>query len=285
MGDDDQYHQVVPFTADQLADELERLIISNNWRPGAKLPSERQLSEQYRLSRPAVRESLRRIQERGLIVAQPGRGSFVRDARLTDGSVSVVMATRRRQVTARQLARAREMLEGETAGLAAENRTESDLQQMRRLLEHFDNANDIASAISFDLGFHEAIAVASGNVVLQLMFGSIRSLTQGLMLRSLTDRTVSGVGAPMHHTIFEAIERGDVDAARHAMREHLFVAEEHYGADIDQPMDDMLRRWASQVPDVPDLLGDLAVDINHPDAAPTQENQAPMGADADGTQL
>lgn len=244
------------FTADQLADELERLITSNTWRPGAKLPSERQLAEQYRLSRPTVREGLRRIQERGLIVAEPGRGSFVREARPTDGSVSVEMATRRRQVTARELARARQMLESETAGLAAENRTDLELRQMQNLLERFDTANDIAQEITFDLAFHEAIVIASRNVVLQLMFGSIRSLTQGFMLRSLTDRTVRGAGAPIHHTILEAIKYRDAEAARGAMRAHLLVAESHYGEDIDQPMDDMLRRWASQVPLAPDILGE-----------------------------
>jgi len=246
----------VPFTPDQLADELERLIISNTWTPGAKLPSERQLAEQYRLSRPTVREGLRRIQERGLIVAQPGRGSFVRETRPTDGSVSVEMATRRKQVTARELARARQMLESETAALAAENRTDSELRQMRNLLERFDSANDISQEIAFDLAFHEAIVIASRNVVMQLMFGSIRSLTQGFMLRSLTDRTVRGAGAPIHHTILEAIERRDAETARDAMRAHLLVAESHYGEDIDQPMDDMLRRWASQVPLAPEILGE-----------------------------
>ena len=106
----------------------------------------------------------------------------MREARPTYGSVSVEMATRRRQVTARQLARARQMLESEGAGVVAENRTDPELRQMQNLLERFDDANDIAQEISFDLAFHETIVIASRNVVLQLMFGSIRSLTQGLML-------------------------------------------------------------------------------------------------------
>lgn len=264
MSSDGQAGPELPFTVGQLTDELERLIISNTWTPGAKLPSERELSQQYRVSRPMVRESLRKIQERGLIVAQPGRGSFVREVRPTDGSVSIEVATRRRQVSARQLARARQMLESETAALAAENRTQPELQQMRQLLGRFDEAEDVALAIRFDFAFHEAIVVASHNVVLQLMFGSIRSLTQGLMLRSLTDRTVRGVGAPIHHTILDAIARHDAEAARNAMREHLLVAEAHYGDDIDKPMDDMLRRWASQVPEAPDVLGGI----------PTGENPA-----------
>lgn len=262
MNFDTNARPALPLTVGQLADELERLIISNTWEPGAKLPSERQLSEQYRLSRPTVREGLRRIQGRGLIVAQPGRGSFVREAHPTDGSVSVEMATRRRQVTARQLARARQMLESETAGLAAENRTDPELRQMQNLLERFDDANDIAQEISFDLAFHETIVIASRNVVLQLMFGSIRSLTQGLMLRSLSDRTVRKAGAPIHHTVLDAIRHRDTEAARKAMRAHLLVAESHYGEDIDEPMDDMLRRWASQVPRASDILGETEPFLN-----------------------
>jgi GntR family transcriptional repressor for pyruvate dehydrogenase complex len=258
---DGQKQLFLPFTPDQLADHLESSIISGRWAPGTKLPSERQLSLQYHLSRPTVREGLRRIQERGLILVQPGRGSFVREHRPTGGLVSVALGTRRNQVTARQLARARQMLESETAALAAEHRTELDISQMRSLLDRFDSATDTGSSIGFDLAFHEAIAVASRNVVLQLMFGSIRALTQGLMLRSLTDRTVRGLGAPLHRTILDAIERQDAEAARRVMREHLHIAEDHYGADIDEPMDDMLRRWASHLPEIPDAPNDPSVEV------------------------
>jgi GntR family transcriptional repressor for pyruvate dehydrogenase complex len=244
----------VPLTAAQLAERLEAAIVTQVWAPGAKLASERQLAEQYGIGRPAVRETLRRLQERGLIVVQPGRGSFVRELHATRGTASVDLMTRRGKITARQLARARQMLESESAALAAEHRTDKELERMRGLLAEFDAATDVTVMAEFDFAFHEAIVVASGNVVLQIMFGSIRNLTHGIMSRSLTDRHVRDVGAPIHHTVLDAIAARDSDRARSAMLEHLRLAETHYGADIDQPLADVLRRRADVLPEVAEDL-------------------------------
>jgi GntR family transcriptional regulator, transcriptional repressor for pyruvate dehydrogenase complex len=255
----------IPMTAAQLAERLEGAIVAQVWKPGAKLESERQLAERYRIGRPAVRETLRRLQERGLIVVQPGRGSFVRELRATHGTASAELMTRRGQITARQLARARQMLESESAALAAENRTEEELERMRRLLAEFDAASDVTVMAEFDLAFHEAIMVASGNVVMQIMFGSIRNLTHGIMLRSLTDRRVRDAGAPIHHTVFDAIEAQDPDRARAAMLEHLHLAETHYGADIDEPLADVLRRRADHLPEVADALRTASTSVERGD--------------------
>jgi GntR family transcriptional repressor for pyruvate dehydrogenase complex len=244
----------IPLTAAQLAERLEAAIVAQIWQPGAKLASERQLAEQYGIGRPAVRETLRRLQERGLIVVHPGRGSFVRELRATHGTASADLMTRRGKITARQLARARQMLESESAALAAEHRTGEELDRMRGLLADFDAATDVTVMAEFDLAFHEAIVVASGNVVLQIMFGSIRNLTHGIMLRSLTDRRVRDAGAPIHHTVLDAIAARDQDGARAAMLEHLRLAETHYGDDIDQPLADVLRRRADHLPEVAEAL-------------------------------
>ena len=85
-----------PLTTLELHARLYEDILSGDIPPGAKLPSERQLAERYGVSRPVVRESLRRLQERGLIVVQPGRGSYVREVRATRGNASLSVGVRAR---------------------------------------------------------------------------------------------------------------------------------------------------------------------------------------------
>lgn len=242
--------RTIPLTAEHFTNDLESLIVAQKLKPGMKLVSERQLAEQYGLSRPAVREGLRRLQERGLIVVHPGRGSFVTEARPTWGTAPTDFIVRRGKVTARELARARLMLECETAALAAEHRTDEQLEAMRAILVAIHDETGVPEKADLDLAFHEQIAEASGNLVLQIMFGSIRSLSHGTMLRSLSDSEVSERGEPLHDALLDAIEQQDPEAARATMAEHLHLAEVMYGRDLDEPLVDVLRRRVndSQLP-------------------------------------
>jgi GntR family transcriptional repressor for pyruvate dehydrogenase complex len=243
-----------PMTAQALVDQLEAEILAHTWAPGDRLPSERQLVEQFGVSRPIVREGLRRLQERGLIVAHPGRGSFVRELLPTRGHASVELLVRRGEVTVRQLVTARRMLECEAAALAADHHGDGDVRHMRSILAAFDATDDVGLGAELDVAFHEAVAVASGNAVIQIMFGSIRNLIQGMVLRSLTDRAVRRAGAPLHHDIVDAIVNRDPDAARAAMAEHIQLAEKTYGRDIDRPLADVLQHRADHKPEVAELL-------------------------------
>lgn len=236
----------IPLTGNRLFEDLESRIVSQDLATGSRLPSERQLAQQYGLGRPIVREVLRRLEERGLIVVQAGRGSFVAEVEPTGGLASVEQFVRRGEVTARDLVRARRMLESEAAALAAEHHTAADAERMQVALDQLDaSSGDVALEADLDLAFHETIVLASGNVVLQIMFGSIRQLSHAMMLRSLTDRRARRAGVPLHRTILDAILARDSELARSTMTEHIEVAQRHYGRDIDRPLAGVLRTRAA----------------------------------------
>jgi GntR family transcriptional regulator, transcriptional repressor for pyruvate dehydrogenase complex len=253
----------IPLTAQALVDRLEADIVGRTWAPGDRIPSERKLVERFGVSRPIVREVLRRLQERGLIVVHPGRGSFVRELMPTRGHASVDVLMRRGEITVRDLVTARRMLEAEAAALAAAHHTDADAARMREILAAFDASAGVGARAELDVAFHEAIAVASGNAVIQIMFGSIRALTHGMVLRSLADRAVSRRGAPMHHRILDAIVARDSDEARAAMIEHVQLAETTYGRDIDRPLADVLQRRAEHQPEVAELLRRASTSLEH----------------------
>lgn len=251
-----------PRSAEDAFQDLESRIVNGDLAPGSRLPSERQLVDHYGVSRPGIREVLRRLEERGLIAVQPGRGSFVQEMVPTRGSASIDHLVRRGDVTPFDVVVARRMLECESAALAAEHRSDADLDRMTRILEAFDASTDLAVAAELDVAFHEAIAVASGNPVLQIMFGSIRGLTHGMVLRSLNDRRVHRAGAPIHHDILRAIKRGNAGAARSAMARHIELAMDHYGDDIHEPLVSLLQNRAELQPEIADLLRQASLSIS-----------------------
>lgn len=244
----------------QIVDAVEGEIVTGRWAAGTKLPGERPLADEIGVSRPVVREALRVVAERGLISVVPGKGSFVRKFNPAGEGASADVLLRSAPVTARHLVAARVMLEGETAARAAENRTDDDLATMRNLLVGFETVAADGAA-DLDLAFHEAIAIASHNPVLQMMFGSIRPLSHGIMLRSLSDHQVRHVAAPLHDVILDAIERRDATAARTLMTEHLDAAVEYYGPDLDRPLVEVLHQRAISIPSLASVLRDVSAQI------------------------
>jgi GntR family transcriptional repressor for pyruvate dehydrogenase complex len=227
-------------TSEQLAEQLESLLMSPDYSHGEKLLPERALAEQFGVGRPLIREVLRRLQERGLITVVPGRGTFVRQAALTEGGGSIDVVAKRGQVTPRQLIVARSMLESEAAALAAENRTSNDLENMQNLVTSLESSNSVQDLIRADVAFHEAVAIASANPVIQIMFGSIRNLVEGIVIRSVSDPVVRDEGVPSHRNVLSAIEQRRPADARSAMLAHLDVAKRTYGDDLDRPLSEVL---------------------------------------------
>jgi len=233
---------------------IEGLILSGTLAVGDRLPSERTLCAEYNVSRPVIREVLRGLQERGYIEIHPGRGSFVRAAAASDLARPLARMATRAGVTPRDLVVARTMLECEAAAMAAREGSDEQIGRVQAALAAHRSAQGLAELARSDLAFHEAIAHASGNPVIAVMFGSIRTLIYGLMLRSLSDREVMQAGDPWHETIYEGIERRDPRAARAAMAEHLRLALDLYGNDLDQPLDQVLTRRGINVSRLDDEL-------------------------------
>lgn len=77
----------------QVEDDLHRRITADEWRPGERIPAEEQLCETYRVSRITIRQAVGRLVNRGLLVRERGRGTFVRNAALTAGARHVTSFT------------------------------------------------------------------------------------------------------------------------------------------------------------------------------------------------
>jgi DNA-binding FadR family transcriptional regulator len=224
---------------------MERLredILSGALPPGAKLPPERVLAQDFALSRPIVREVLRGLQERGLVEILPARGTFVRAPSAADGARSLESYYRHRNATAREVMDARLMLETHAVRLAATHATAADVHALEQCQEEADHAQSVVERARIDIAFHGLLARASHNTVIETMFASITGLTFELMLRSHSDPQVVLRGMPLHRRIVDAIRAHQAGEAETAMREHLELAATLYGTDYERSVEAVAQR-------------------------------------------
>ena len=164
-----------------VAHHLEQLILDGDYQPGHKIPSERQLTERFGVSRTLVREALKELQGRGVIETQHGKGSFVAGIVpevAKDGILTQLFQNHSR--TLYDLLEVREQMEGQAARLAAERGTDKDFYQITKAFNAMEAVESTNNAQQ-DYAFHLAIAEASHNPVLIHVLNSLKSM----MLKSV----------------------------------------------------------------------------------------------------
>ncbi|MDC7785035.1 FCD domain-containing protein [Rhodoplanes sp. TEM] len=213
-----------PALADHVYELLFNRIAGGELAQNTRLPGEHQLAEKYGVSRPVVREALRRLREEGLIESRQGAGSWV---------TGVVRAQKVPAFTPiasiadiRRCYEFRIAVERETAFLAAQRITEKTLADIAQALALMDIATrQHVHREDADFAFHHAIAVASDNHYLS---SSLLGLRQHIdVVMKLHGKSVLGSTPSLEHVfaehrgIFEAIRAGDAAAAGRLMEEHL----------------------------------------------------------------
>ncbi len=207
----------------QIAEQIEQLIVSGALRSGDRLPTERELAEQFQASRTAVREAMKTLAQKGLVDMRPGRGTVVIDgtAQALRHSLGLVLRVGRAGCQD-ELVEVREILEPEIAALAAARATEEHLAALQAAVQVMDASLDDADAyIAADNDFHRTLAKATQNSLILAFVDSIVDLLseQRKQIFSVPGGPVRG---QMHHKrILDALRCHDAEAARAAMHAHL----------------------------------------------------------------
>ena len=209
----------VPKSCDVLAERLQQAILSGDYPPGAALPTERELVSTTGLSRGSIRESLRILEALGLVHTRAGRygGSVV--SRPTDALLDrhISLFAKGRSVPLRSLVEVRQALEPMVAYLAARNRTESDLEGLRRISARLDAAalDDVPRFLEENAAWHSALSAASHNELLRALTFSVSGLMMDASrIENFASEDVRKLVTHAHRRILEAIETKDGDTAR-----------------------------------------------------------------------
>lgn len=219
-------------TADEVIRQIEWLVLEGVLRPGDRMPSERDLSQQMDVSRPVLREALKDLESRRLIVSRHGGGTFVADV-ISDVFAEPVMdlITSHRKAIHDYLEYRKE-IEAVAAGMAAERATEADMALLARVMENMRLAHqsgNFSEEAKADVEFHNTVSEIAHNIIL---LHTLRSCYRLHMDGVFYNRTLlyglPGVRTALleqHEAIAAAIAARNSDAAQKASRAHITYVE------------------------------------------------------------
>jgi GntR family transcriptional repressor for pyruvate dehydrogenase complex len=208
---------------EQITEQIEQQILRGDLQSGDRLPTERELAEQFHASRTAVREAMKILAQKGLLQMRPGRGTIVINGTSQALRDSLGLMLRVAQAdSARELVEVREILEPEIAALAAVRATERDVVDLREAVEAMDaHLHDADAFISADNFFHQVLARATQNALVLTLIDPIMEL-----LSEQRKQIFFVDGGPLrgqfhHKQLLDAVGQHDSEAARISMRAHL----------------------------------------------------------------
>ena len=210
----------------QLVREITDRIEKGLYPRGLQLPTEKDLIDEFGVSRTVVREAIANLRANGLVATRQGIGAFVQQStapsafRIDQQSLSVIEDV----VKALEL---RIAIESEAAALAAMRRDAEDLEAMREACAQMEAGLDPTDTIAADLGFHRAVARATRNEHFLKIFNYLGEvliprtrLATHRFDAAQPSQYIARIGAE-HRRILSAIEASDPDGARAGMRMHL----------------------------------------------------------------
>lgn len=208
---------------EQIVEQIEQSIRERRLKPGDQLPAERELAQQFGVSRTAVREAIKTLCEKGLVEAYSGRGTFVTSGRTQAARHSLHwLANSGDVLDARYVTELREILEPELTALAATRIEDQQLSMMREAVDVMDHSMQAPEAyIEADLDFHLALAEAAGNPLILSLLDSIVDVLREERLGVFRVRGGPTRGQLHHKLILKAIERRNPAKARQAMIAHM----------------------------------------------------------------
>ena len=206
---------------DEVFEQMKEQIISGEWNPGEKIPSEHELSELFNVSRTTVRNAIQKLKAIGILTTRQGQGTFLRPTlseHLTENLLPSVLLDKENIL---EILEFRITIEMESARLAAERADEEDIRRIEHALNIMsESIHDYTRYSMGDYRFHLSIARASKNGIFYRVMMKLRDI-----LYSHFEEMNRDLGPEMsienHKKIFAAIKNGQAQQARELMKENI----------------------------------------------------------------
>ena len=216
----------------QIADQVRSLIAAGEFPPGGRLPAERELAKRFGVSRPTLREALIALEVEGYVDVRPGSGILVTmqkrsvpDASGEEGPLEIL--------------RARMVIEGEIAAVAAPIMEPKDIAALEQILIAMKSeVSDEAARVDADRQFHRYIVTKLANKVLLRLAMELFEQRDTPLARQFAidfDNTKSWTAVlAEHRRILSALAARDPEQARKAMRNHLRKSHDRWARDLER---------------------------------------------------
>ncbi len=210
--------------SDNVVNQIKRSIIDGVYKPGDKLPSEKELLKRFNVSRGSLREALKSLEQMGFIVVKTGvlGGAYVADMGIRSFSHTLYDFIRMNNVSFDELMEVRKIIEPGMAALAAERRTEDDIKHLEALIEEREKSLKVGKVpIIVTIDWHRVVAEASKNQLLCLLMDTITMrLNDEFKKIALTMEDHLAINN-FHKKVLALIKKGNSKASYTAMQEHI----------------------------------------------------------------
>jgi DNA-binding FadR family transcriptional regulator len=212
-----------PRVSEEVFNQLKKAILANDFKAGDRLPSERELAEQFQVSRIAIREAIRALENSGFIAIRQGAtgGAFITDLsfeQLAGACLDLFLANK---ISIHELHQVRILIEPEVARLATIN---ADHESKNRLKRAFEAEHPPGASLSDDIAsatkVHFILAEMCGNRFLEAIVNSVIKLNASILEEIKPDPPYSIHPPGLHRPIIEAVLAGDPESAAEAMKNH-----------------------------------------------------------------
>src|SRR5919109_2814142 len=213
---------------DQAIAKIKELISSGEFTAGARLPTERELTQRFGVSRSSLREAVRALTLVGVLEPKVGDGTYVTTLEpkflLTGIGFVSDLANAESLLEIHQV---RRILESEATRLATPRLGEADFTRLAECLQRMETADTATAFMEADTAFHRVILAACGNATLASLIQNLSSSTlRARMWQSLVARGAIEATLASHWSIYNALLARDAETAAAADVMHLAIAED-----------------------------------------------------------
>jgi GntR family transcriptional regulator, transcriptional repressor for pyruvate dehydrogenase complex len=245
MGESKPFEPVRPVRAYQgIVEQVEDRVLRGQLRPGERLPSEREMTAQFGVSRSTVREALRVLESDGLVRSRPGdpHGPEVLPFSPATLRKSVTRLVRVDEVGLGELVQFRMLLEGSANLLVARLASDEELAAMDAALAAMEAALErgYEEFSQADVAFHDTVARASRSTLIQVCSDVVRGVVLGLISHKIADspdrREQMAQSVRHHGEVLDAVRRRDGPRAARLARESLYAYYAAYVPEDERPL-------------------------------------------------
>ena len=222
---------------EEVVSQVHEMVREGKFKAGDQLPSERELSETFKVSRTSVREALRALEAQGLVVSRTGAGTFVADLPIESLIAPLAAMLIEEKGALADIFEMRKVIEPEIASLAAERATRRDIERMKKLLDkQRQQVNGGSTGVDADAEFHFAIGQATQNQAFEKVVSGLMEILSHSREESLQTPGRTRQSIESHQRILSAIAEHDKSKARKAMLHHIEQVEHNvFGSKKKKP--------------------------------------------------
>ena len=213
--------------SDQIIDQIRDAVLSGKLKPGNRLASERELADQFGVSKATMREAMRVLEVLGLIEIRKGLGGgiFIAEVGMRTTIHSIINFLHFQPVSIKEITMLRFLIEPTVAQIAASKITDNDIKNLKKILG--ENPSASADEVSKEIGFHRYLARMAENTLLILIVDFVDNLLDSIKSKAKLGTDFYRDVRKAHLQILDCLIKKDVVGAGIAMTQDILEVDRY----------------------------------------------------------